>query len=83
MPETLTAMEQEILFLYASVESIGSMVNYELLDVSGEGVEAQAIFKNFHSPKNLHYSLGGFSFEVFAGGHRKKSFAIRGLDSNR
>ncbi len=38
-------MEQEKLFLYASVESIGSMVNYELLDVSGEGVEAQAIFK--------------------------------------
>jgi hypothetical protein len=59
-PEKLTAMEQEILFLYASIESIGSMVNYDLLDLSGGNVEAQAIFKTSIHQKIFNILLVDF-----------------------
>lgn len=40
-----TAIEQEIIFLKASNESIGSMVNHDVLELSGGDNGAQAIFK--------------------------------------
>jgi len=40
-----TAIEQEVIFLKASNDSIGSMVNHELLKLSEEDNGAQAIFK--------------------------------------
>lgn len=59
-PEKLTAVEQEILFLYAAIESIGSMVNYEFIELSQENVEAQAIFKTSIHQKLFNILLVDF-----------------------
>ncbi len=50
-PRTVIAMnlsniEQEIIFLKASVETIDSVVNSEMLEVHGSGEDAEAHFKN-------------------------------------
>lgn len=42
----LTKIEQEIIFLKASVETIDSVVNNEMLEVYGTGEDAEAHFKN-------------------------------------
>jgi hypothetical protein len=54
--KNLTAIEREVLFLQASIESIGSMVNYELLGLSEGSAGAQAVFKS-----SLHQRL----FNIF------------------
>lgn len=55
-----TAIEQEVIFLKAIIESIDSMVNHEILKVSEGGDGAQAIFKTSIHQKFFNIILVDF-----------------------